>query len=280
MKFIHIADVHFDTPFTLLETRNLAENRRLEQRNAFRRVIDYIKENSIPYLFICGDLFETEYVKGSTIDYINKQFETIPNTKVFIVPGNHDPYMKNTYYTSFKFAENIHIFTQELEKIEDGNINIYGYGFDDFYMRAEEKGGLLQKDPDKINILLTHCDLDGAKNNDIRYNPVSKKELQALEFNYVALGHIHKAMIDKNIAYSGSLISLGFDELGKHGMIQGEINEQTKEIFLEFIPIDEKEFDEIELDISDIFSKEELIENINEMYFPENKYFKIVLVRK
>lgn len=280
MKFIHISDVHFDAPFTLLETRKLAENRRLEQRNAFKKVIDYIRENSIPYLFICGDLFETEYVKSSTIEYINKQFETIPNTKIFIVAGNHDPYMKNTYYTTYTFTKNVKVFTQELEKFEDRNINIYGYSFDNFYMRAEGKEKLIQKDAEKINILLAHCDLDGVKNNDTRYNPVSKKELKALEFDYVALGHIHKTMIEENIAYSGSLISLGFDELGKHGMILGEINEQTKEISLELIPIDEKEFAEIELDISEVLSKEELIENINEMYFPEDKYFKIILIRK
>ena len=87
-------------------------------------------------------------------------------------------------------------------------------------------------------------------------------------------------MLEENIAYSGSLISLGFDELGKHGMILGEINEQTRETSLEFIPVDDKEFEEAELDISEIFSKEELIENINEMYFQENKYFKIILIRK
>ena len=40
MKFIHIADVHFDIPFTRLEGRNLSEMRRLEQRNAFRKVIE------------------------------------------------------------------------------------------------------------------------------------------------------------------------------------------------------------------------------------------------
>ena len=60
MKFIHIADVHFDAPFTVLNSRGLADERRLEQRSAFKQVIDYIKENSIPYLFISGDLFENE----------------------------------------------------------------------------------------------------------------------------------------------------------------------------------------------------------------------------
>ena len=35
MRFIHMADVHFDSPFTVLASReNLANERRLEQRKA------------------------------------------------------------------------------------------------------------------------------------------------------------------------------------------------------------------------------------------------------
>ena len=82
MKFVHIADMHFDAPFTVLNQNNLGDRRRLEQREAFQKVIEYIKQNYIEYLFICGDLYEHEYVKQSTIEYINRQFEQIPNTKI------------------------------------------------------------------------------------------------------------------------------------------------------------------------------------------------------
>ena len=42
-----MADMHFDMPFTVLTKRNkLGEKRRLEQREAFRKVIEYIKENT------------------------------------------------------------------------------------------------------------------------------------------------------------------------------------------------------------------------------------------
>ena len=54
MRFIHMADVHFDSPFTVLASReNLANERRLEQRKAFADTIEYIKENQIPF---CGSL--------------------------------------------------------------------------------------------------------------------------------------------------------------------------------------------------------------------------------
>ena len=38
MKFVHIADVHFDIPFrTLAERANLGQKRRMEQREAFKK---------------------------------------------------------------------------------------------------------------------------------------------------------------------------------------------------------------------------------------------------
>ena len=52
MKFVHIADMHFDVPFTTLAKNDLGNKRRLEQRQALKKVIEYIKQNDIHYLFI------------------------------------------------------------------------------------------------------------------------------------------------------------------------------------------------------------------------------------
>ena len=61
-------------------------------------------------------------------------------------------------------------------------------------------------------------------------------------------------------------------------MIVGEIDDFDKKVSLEFIPIDEKEFVEIDVDITDVLSKEELIEKINEIDFEEENYIKVNLV--
>ena len=94
MKFIHIADVHFDIPYSNLEANGFSEKRRLEQRHAFKKVIEFIKENDIEFLFISGDLYEQEYVRQSTIEYINSLFKEIPNTKIFITPRKSRPFYK------------------------------------------------------------------------------------------------------------------------------------------------------------------------------------------
>lgn len=88
-------------------------------------------------------------------------------------------------------------------------------------------------------------------------------------------GHIHKKENKtSNIVYPGSLVSLGFDEPGEHGMIVGEIT--PKEVKTEFISIDDTYFETKNIDISMFSSQEDLIENLNEIY-KENTYFKIVL---
>ena len=134
MKFVHIADMHFDTPFRMLSDRaDLGEIRRLDQRKSFKKMIDYIKENEIPYLFIAGDLYDNEYIRESTIEYINNLFKQIPNTKIYITPGNHDPYIKNSYYETFSWSENVKIFTEKIERIENEEFDLYVYGFEDFY---------------------------------------------------------------------------------------------------------------------------------------------------
>ena len=60
-------------------------------------------------------------------------------------------------------------------------------------------------------------------------------------------------------------------------MVEGRIDEDTKKLNLKFIEIDEKEFVEKEINISDILDFEELIEKLNLEKYDENKYYKIIL---
>ncbi len=283
MKFVHIADMHFDSPFRNLSDKELlGDKKRLEQRQVFKEIIEYIKENNIPYLFISGDLYENEHIKKTTIEYINNLFKEIPKTEIFIAPGNHDPFTKNSYYNTFNWSENVTIFGPKIEKISKHNINIYGYGFDNFYCTDCKIEDLLIDNNDKINILVMHATLDGASIEEKQYNSISKKLFKEKNLDYVALGHIHKTdyNTEKNqkIVYPGSTISLGFDELGKHGMIVGEIEKGN--LSTEFITLSKIEFDEIELDCTDIISSEELIEKIQELQLEDNKLYKIILIGK
>ncbi len=280
MKFVHVADMHFDSPFTVLSAKsNLGNVRRLEQRKTFKKMIDYIKENNIDYLFISGDLYEHEYVRKTTIDYINALFKGIPNTKIFISPGNHDPYIKNSIYETYKFNDNVHIFKGNIELVETTFANIYGMGFTEFYMNSSPLDYINVKESNKPNILIMHGDLNGGRDKEgLAYNPISEKDLKLLGFEYIALGHIHKPKVSGNIIYPGSMISFGFDELGEHGMVVGEIIDG--EVKTKFVKLDEREFTELKLNVEMFNSKESLIEHLTELNLSENKMYKIILTGK
>ncbi len=283
MKFVHIADMHFDTPFTNLSLKgDYGKIRRMDQREVFKKIINYIKENEIKFLFIAGDLYEHNYIRKSTIEYINQLFKQIPETKIYITPGNHDPYVMNSMYRNFEWNENVKIFTSKIEKIETKEANIYGFGFDDFYCENSNVENIILDDKSKINILITHGSLNASDKMQLQYNPINKNKLKLVGFDYVALGHIHK--LDYNteenqkIIYPGSTISMGFDELGKHGFIVGNIEKEKLEIA--FIPADNREFKEIEFDISEINDEEELIEKLNNIQLNTNDLYKIILIGK
>ncbi|MGP1608452.1 MAG: metallophosphoesterase family protein [Clostridium sp.] len=296
MKFVHIADVHLDMPF-----KNIGKNgekRRLDQIQMIRKVVEYINENQIQYLFIAGDFYEHEYIKEGTMNSIINIFKKIPNVHIFISPGNHDPYIQDSIYMRKKFPSNVHIF-KKFECIETENANIYGYGFTDFYSEGVDLTNIVLKNNGKKNILVIHADLDSQKKDDKKYNPISSKTLKEIGFDYVALGHIHKTNFkeDSNIIYPGTLMNYRFDK-EKSGMVVGEFKENIQylvtdnplndgfrkkdqdKLELKYIEVDDIKYETIIIDITNIKTKEELITDINNMDFNKNAFFKIMLIGK
>ena len=80
------------------------------------------------------------------------------------------------------------------------------------------------------------------------------------------------------IYYPGSTISLGFDELGEHGMIVGEITKDK--FYMDFVRLDDRKFEEFELDVSEFASKEDLLEKIMNLNLNKSNIYKIILVGK
>lgn len=283
MKFVHLADLHLDAKFDSLSSIDgLPQKRRLEQRKALKDVVEYIKENDIKLFLISGDLYEQNYIRKSSIEYVNKLFEEIPDTQIFIAPGNHDPYIKNSFYSTYTWSKNVHIFNENIEKIDFEDVHIYGFGFTDFYCKQSEIEEIQVEEPDDINILITHGSLDGGSDDLREYNPLRQSKLKQLDFDYIALGHIHKPYYneEKNqkIFYPGSTISLGFDELGEHGILVGDI--EKDELKVKFMTIDPRQYEEKEIDITEMTSNEEVLEKLQNLVLNNENLYKIILVGK
>jgi DNA repair exonuclease SbcCD nuclease subunit len=266
MKFIHIADCHLDAKFdNLIGKENLSQKRRIEQREVFTKAIEYAKNNDIDYIFISGDLYEEGLINLSTIEYINDLFKAIPNIKIIITPGNHDPYIKQSVYDTYNFSDNVYVFDKyEVIKKEYDDVNIYGFAFNSFFEESINFEGI-ELDKSKLNILVMHGDLNASQEQEHKFNPVQERLLQELGFDYIAMGHIHKNNYDegKTILYPGSLASLGFDEPDLHGMIVGEFS--GKSLSTKFVPLDTREFKQLELDVKNVLDENDLIYKINEL---------------
>ena len=278
MKFVHMSDMHFGNTFSSLQLKNnFIQKRILAQKQAFEKTIDYIKQNNIEHFFICGDLYEqNSFVENNglpIIEYCNKKFNEISKTKIWISPGNHDPYIKNSYYQTYSWANNVTIFKDKIECYQTPEVDFYGFGFNSFYVRNSHIDEIKLTDKNKINILITHADLDASKNTEKTFNPISSKKLMEIGFDYVALGHIHKSNFSNNsrLIYAGSTIGMGFE-----GIITGEISKNYYNI--NFITLDSDFYIEIPIDISNIFDFSELIQEINRIYIDSESVYQIKLI--
>lgn len=243
IKVIHCGDVHIGAQMTALS--RAAAARRAEILHTFSKTCMLCNEENADVLLISGDLFDSHNIDNTTRDTVKGFFDTLKNTKVFIVPGNHD-YLSAGAVLDFDFGSNVHIF-REAGVCETENARIYGIPFLSPY--AERFALPIAENDDKANILLMHADLDGGP-----YNPVTALDLGATEMDYVALGHVHTASgilySDRTAyAYCGCPEPLGFDELGEKGVYIGTI--EHGDVKLEFKNICQREYREVFVDITE-----------------------------
>lgn len=250
IKFLHCADLHLDMPFTSLgNNARKSAIRRNELKEAFKSIINCARREDAGFLFICGDLFEQDYVKKSTIHFLNDGFASIDPVEVVIIPGNHDPYIPNSYYRTFPWNKNVHILTEESPSLryEKEGLFIQGAGLAPGSGNFQT-GRIEPAIPGHINILLIHgtLDLNIGQNP---YNPIDSTELSLLGMDYIALGHFHNrkdcGLGKGNIFNPGSPDPLGFDEPGDHGFFLGTVSvspEGERKTGLEFIKLNKRHY--------------------------------------
>lgn len=243
IRVLQAGDLHLETPFTdCALPPGLAGQRRAELRGAFARIIDLVRENDVQILLLAGDLYEYRYATKDTIRFINGLLAEIPSTRVFIAPGNHDPALADSYYWTFPWAENVHIFRESTfvsVAIPGLDANVCGLGWTQWEVRQRKLRELQIADPDSINIALLHGDA-GGREGESAYLPVTNEDMEKCGADYIALGHIHSytsyAIGNRVIAqYAGSPEPLNAGETGPHGVLLGEVGKGWSE--WAFVPV-------------------------------------------
>lgn len=229
MKLVHCADLHLNRPFAGMNSSVKAAAARAEQMDLFSHIISLAKEADA--LLIAGDLFDSNYFDLSQLQLMREKFASIPQVRVFISPGNHDPYTPNSPYALFDFGDHVHVFRGETECVDCGEFVVYG--------NCGRPVGQVTVDPERINLLCVHGDLGG--NGD--YNPFTKEELEP--FSYCALGHVHSysGIIPNGrgaYAYCGVPLGGGFDETGQKGVIAGKVDREGAD--LSFVSMEGRQY--------------------------------------
>ena len=212
MRFIHLADVHLGA----VPDRGCPWSERREEEiwETFRRVIAGIRENPVDLLFIAGDLFHRQPLLRE-LKEVNYLFSTIPETRIYLMAGNHDYIKADSFYRDFQWEKNVTFFKNEqLTCVKDEKLDVYVYGLSYEHQEIEASlyDGAQPQEGDGLHILLAH-------GGDAKHIPMSIKTISASGFDYLALGHIHKPQIllrDK-AAYAGALEPIDRNDLGEHG---------------------------------------------------------------
>jgi hypothetical protein len=223
LKFIHAADFHLCSGFVNTALRpEIAATHREQLWATFNNILNACDKENVDILLLPGDIFESAYARVTDVKRISEAIAFIPNTRVFISPGNHDPINEGSCYNIVQFPKNTHIF-RNFERVDIPELNtaVYGFGWEKSRY-SEMPFSLPPLDHSQTNLLCLHCDLSGASD----FMPVEEEILSAAGFDYAALGHIHKAtQVMSNVFYSGSPEPLNFGEEGRHGYVTGQIEE-------------------------------------------------------
>lgn len=266
IKIFHTGDFHLDSPFSGLDVKQ-SDMRRAELRNSFSAALMRAASGGCELILIAGDLFDCGYVTAETV---KKTFLAIEKCAlpVVIAPGNHDPYEKNGVYDRSDKPKNLFVFkSSELSRLDfdDIGVSVHGYAFtsdriDDPPVTAEK----ISLHPTNANILLAHGDIYSPIS---KYAPISPLAIEASGFDYVALGHIHKAeapvrMGASLVAYCGFPEGRGFDELGFGGAIELTVDRSANTVSAERVTLSSRRYMIETVDVTGACSSLDLISAI------------------
>lgn len=245
MKLIHTSDWHLG---------HLLYNfdRREEQQAMLDWMAGLVREEQPDVFLLAGDVYDSSQPSASVqtlfSDGLLKILEACKDMQIVCIPGNHDSASKLNIFRSpwarMKVAMLSNV-TREVDDLSDYIVKVEGKGFvvavpyaadrnmpEDFFKKLADQ--VAQQNQEQLPVVLTAhlavsgSDFRGHENaNEIMVGGLECQQKEAFGegFDYVALGHIHKAQYifgtDRRIRYSGTPIPISFDEAmgaGEHGV--------------------------------------------------------------
>ena len=76
VRIVHAADMHFDTPFREIGSKQAKINRE-ELKETFKNIIDFCNEGDVDIFLIAGDIFDNITLNKETILFLENVFNTL-----------------------------------------------------------------------------------------------------------------------------------------------------------------------------------------------------------
>ncbi len=261
VRFIHAADLHLDSP--MIGLKHLPERvfRKLQESTfeALRKIVDAALMYEVDFVIIAGDLYDGEDRSIRAQTRFRKQMERLAEREiaVYIVHGNHDHLEGN--WTHLPMPKNVHLFPHEVEAVkfskDNGTtVHLYGFSYPKRHLYERMIPFYRKEQGADFHIGILHGSIDG-NNEHGKYAPFTLKELQDKEFDYWALGHIHKrhdVCLQPLVVYPGNIQGRNRKETGEKGCYLVDLTESG--CSRKFIETAVVIWDEILLDASNLDS--------------------------
>lgn len=235
MKFIHAADLHLDSPFKGLKSmpEKIWQSIYQSTFQSLSTIVSLAIDKEVDFVCIAGDIYDAEDRSVKAQAYFKKEMERLDNENipVFLLHGNHDfidqgglqlnmPENVLTFGTEIETKE---IITQHQERVA---VTGFSYGKRWVNERKAESYPPRKKESD-YHIGMLHGFQEGNSSTHQHYAPFSLAELKSKQYDYWALGHIHKrAVLDTSpfIVYAGNTQGRHRNESGAKGCYLVELN--------------------------------------------------------
>ena len=234
LKFIHAADIHIDSPLRGLENYESApaEEIRGATRKALNNLINLAIEEEVSFVIISGDMYDGDWKDYNTGLFLLSRLSklTSKGISVFIAKGNHDAESKIT--RELKLPRGINLFSSkkpETFTLKELNIAIHGQSFAARAVTEDLASSYPAPVSGMFNIGVLHTSLNGREGHE-NYAPCSLDTLKSKNYNYWALGHVHKREILSEkpwIVFSGNTQGRHIKETGPKGCMLVTIDTET-----------------------------------------------------
>ncbi|MDO4507461.1 MAG: exonuclease SbcCD subunit D [Spirochaetales bacterium] len=260
MKFAHISDLHLGKTlhsFSLID----------DQEYILNQIVEKLVENKVDVLLVAGDIYDKNVAPETGIKLFRKFLNDLvkANIKVMVISGNHDSAERLTFGGEFMTDKGLFfskVYDGKIEPVvlqdENGPVNIYLLPFIkpsivQHYLPDEK----IESYEDAVSCAIRQMNLNLSERNLIvaHQNILSAERCESEEniiggldavsdqvfkdFDYVALGHIHKQQeVGKSkVMFSGTPLKYSTSEL-EHDKVMPLITLGKKgEKEIELIPL-------------------------------------------